>query len=73
MARQIRVGLNSRNKEAKLSPIGLVSNGLRGRLVRLMANCSADSAAGTKAFEVEADQKNVSLEGPTLRRMQILR
>jgi len=73
MARQIRVGLNSRKKEAKLSPLGLASNGLRGRLVRLMANCSADSTARTKAFEVEAYQKNVYLEGPTLKRMQILR
>ena len=73
MARQIRVGLNSRNKEAKMSPVGLASNGLRGRLVRLMVNFSADSAAKTEAFEVEAYQKNVSLEGPTLKRMQILR
>lgn len=73
MARQIRVGLNSGKKEAKLSSVGLVGNGLRGRLVRLMANCSADSAARTEAFEVGADQKNVSLEGTTLKRMQILR
>ena len=72
MARRIRVGLNS-ERGAKLGPVGLACNGLRGRLVRLMANCSADSAARTKAFEVGADQKNVSLEGPTLRRMQILR
>ena len=72
MARQIRVGLNSGKKEVKLSPVGLVSNGLRGRFVRLMVNCSADSAARTEAFEVEADQKNIILEGLTLRRMQIL-
>jgi len=65
--------LNSRNKETKLSPVGLASIGLIRRLVRLMANCSAVSAAGTEAFEVGADQKNVYLEGPTLKRMQILR
>jgi hypothetical protein len=73
MARQIRVGLNSGKKEEKLNPVGLASNRLRGALVRLMANSSADSATRTKAFEVAADQKSISLEGPTLKRMEIFR
>lgn len=65
--------MNSGKKKEKLSPVGLAGNGLRGTLARLKANCSADSAARTKAFEVAADQKNISLEVPTLKRMQILR
>jgi hypothetical protein len=73
MARQIRVGLNPGKKEVKLSPMGLVSNGLRERLVRMMTTFSTDSGARTKAFEVEACQKNAYLEGSTLKRMQILR
>ena len=73
MARQIRVGLNPGKKDAKLSSVGLASNGLRERLVRMVTSFSADSGARTKAFEVEAYQKNAYLEGSTLKRMQILR
>jgi hypothetical protein len=73
MARQIRARLNSGRKEIGLGIEEFASNGLRGRLLRLMSICSTDSQAGTKAFEREADQKNASLEGPTLMRMQILR
>jgi hypothetical protein len=73
MARHIKVKLNSGRKETKLSHVGMASNGLRGRFLKLMTICSADSAAGKKAFELVADRKNVSLEGLTLTRMQILR
>jgi hypothetical protein len=73
MARQIRVKLNSGRKETRLGFEELASNGLRGRLLRLMNIRSTDSPTGTKAFEREADQKNASLEGPALMRMQILR
>jgi hypothetical protein len=73
MARHIKVELNSGRKETKLSHVGMASNGLGRRLLKPITFCSADSAAGKKAFELEAGWKNVSLEDLTLTRMQILR
>lgn len=72
MARQIKIGLNSRRKETKPSLLEVTSNRLVEYL-RLPYTLSADSEIETKAFEPKPDQRNVLLEGPALSRMQILR